>query len=365
MISTLGGGGYYAFTEYGNPANWPGMIINTLFGSASGPLGGLLPCAATKNTGDVCERNCECNNKACGRKTAADGAPLICCPSGKKGTFAAKDYCYGMVDGSRCRSDAMCASGHCRGTGGVGKLGTCGKLDVGQSCGVDSDCKNDHCARESARDGAKKVCCKSGKSGRFGGFDYCYSMPDGTTCWSDAMCASGYCRGNAGGTKKGVCGKLNVGQSCGVDGDCKNGHCARASATDGAKKVCCRSGKSGRYGGFDYCYGMADGTTCWSDAMCATGFCRGSTLVKKGVCGKLGDRASCSKDNECKSGRGCGRLTAADGAKTVCCPSGTKSGRYFGFDYCYGMPKGSVCHTDSMCKSDSCKGNTIGKGVCE
>ena len=82
---------------------------------------------------------------------------------------------------------------------------TCGKFEVGQSCNIDANCKNKNCGRESAKSGAPKICCNSGKSGKWAGFDYCYGMKNGTTCWSDAMCASGNCKGNLYGLRRGIC----------------------------------------------------------------------------------------------------------------------------------------------------------------
>lgn len=91
-----------------------------------------------------------------------------------------------------------------RNEGGIIK-GTCGKFDVGESCSIDADCKNNACARETAADNAPKTCCSSGKNSRYAGYDYCSEMPNGSTCWSDAMCASKTCKGNLSGLRKGTC----------------------------------------------------------------------------------------------------------------------------------------------------------------
>lgn len=40
-----------------------------------------------------CDRDCLCKNGVCGRLTAKDGAETVCCPSGKKDTYALNDYC--------------------------------------------------------------------------------------------------------------------------------------------------------------------------------------------------------------------------------------------------------------------------------
>lgn len=155
--------------------------------------------------GEVCESNSNCRSNACARGTAEYNALKICCPSGKFGTYAGYDYCYGMADGKPCWSDAMCESRYCRGNNAGLTKGICGKLEVGQNCDINANCKNGNCARESANDGVPKVCCKSGRSGRYAGYDYCYDMKRGTRCWSDAMCASGNCKGNMSGLQRGNC----------------------------------------------------------------------------------------------------------------------------------------------------------------
>ena len=77
--------------------------------------------------------------------------------------------------------------------------------------------------------------------------------------------------------------------------------------------------------------------------------------------GLLDDGAECKDDDKCRSGA-CARKTAADGEKTKCCKQGESKVRYpkyTGFDYCTGMPDGAVCWLDKMCKSKSCKGNSV------
>ena len=155
--------------------------------------------------GEICESNSNCGNRSCGRGTASDNALKICCPTGRHGTFGGFDYCYGMPDKSVCWSDAMCETGYCRGNLGGIQKGVCGKLEVGDRCDINANCKNNNCARESANDGTPKTCCRSGRSGAFAGFDYCYGMPSGTRCWSDAMCSRGNCKGNLYGAQRGNC----------------------------------------------------------------------------------------------------------------------------------------------------------------
>jgi hypothetical protein len=60
---------------------------------------------------------------------------------------------------------------------------------------------------------------------------------------------------------------------------------------------------------------------------------------------------TCDYDKECLNGA-CGRLTAADGATKICCPSG-KTDPYGFYDYCTEMVDGSICFSDGMCKDGS------------
>jgi hypothetical protein len=72
-------------------------------------------------------------------------------------------------------------------------------------CNNNNDCMSRACGRISAADNAPLVCCAYNVN--YWGYDYCGGMPDGSICWADTMCATGYCRNNAGGLKKGICGR--------------------------------------------------------------------------------------------------------------------------------------------------------------
>lgn len=162
--------------------------------------------APKKSVGSECEWDSDCENDACGRATAAEGAGKVCCPSGSAPMYAGFDYCSEMADGSRCWSDAMCASQICADNAGGTKRGTCtSKRAVGADCTSNDECANDACGRATAADNTPTTCCASGELRNYGGFDYCASMPNGSVCWSDAMCSSGYCKGNLSGLRKGKC----------------------------------------------------------------------------------------------------------------------------------------------------------------
>ena len=73
----------------------------------------------------LCENDSVCQSGACARLTAAAGAPLQCCPSGRAGVYAFNAYCLGMTRGSECWSDNQCASQSCRDNMGGLKRGRC------------------------------------------------------------------------------------------------------------------------------------------------------------------------------------------------------------------------------------------------
>jgi len=242
--------------------------------------------------------------------------------------------------------------------------------EFGEKCDYDCDCKSGACGRATAADNAGKICTTSVI--RYAGFDYSNTMKKGDVCWSDAMCGgvggSKYCRGNAGGTKKGKCGKLELGEKCDISDNCKSGKCSRATADDNAPKICATS--TTEYSGFDYSKQMKKGDTCWSDAMCGgvggDKYCRGNVGgFKKGKCGKLEIGELSDKDANCKSGSA-GRMDNNNKSKTVCCPSGklTMNSR----DFCKKViPSGQKCTRATQCISNNCKGNASGtkQGKCK
>lgn len=77
---------------------------------------------------------------------------------------------------------------------------------VGERCDENKDCQNNQCGRATADKDAPKVCCRTGSYALpYAGYDYCDHMPNGSTCWSDAQCASGDCSGNLSGMQRGTC----------------------------------------------------------------------------------------------------------------------------------------------------------------
>jgi len=76
--------------------------------------------------GQRCNENADCRNNQCGRATAADNAPKVCCPAGSLALpYGGFDYCNKMKRGSVCWSDAQCASDSCKGNFLGTKKGRC------------------------------------------------------------------------------------------------------------------------------------------------------------------------------------------------------------------------------------------------
>ena len=125
-------------------------------------------------------------------------------------------------------------------------------LPAKSKCKLDAQCASGACARATAADGAQLECC-AGEKTNYSGNDYCKNMPNGSVCWSDAMCANEICEGNVYGAKKGLCsGKLAVGAPCAEHKECENKACGRETAAVGAS-TCCKSGEITNYWGFDIC----------------------------------------------------------------------------------------------------------------
>ena len=86
-------------------------------------------CLSNDSLPSMCLSNSDCPNKACGRITAAQYEPDVCCPSGKIDDFFANDYCTDMNDGSTCWTDAMCKSDYCDGSDWIIRVkGKCSTL---------------------------------------------------------------------------------------------------------------------------------------------------------------------------------------------------------------------------------------------
>ena len=139
-------------------------------------------------------------------------------------------------------------------------------------------CTNKGRPTASKEDDNKMELCPEGVAGIFNGFCYCYNMPDGSVCRSDAMCYSKHCRGSSGIYTSGICGKLAVDSSCSINADCTNNACGRNGQRD-SNKICCSSGAvCAATNSLDYCKNsLGRGSVCWTDCQCKNGNCKGNT----------------------------------------------------------------------------------------
>ena len=188
-------------------------------------------CVANKAGGTVCTKDCECiatgGSGKCGLESGDANAQMVCCSVGSV-TIGGKVYCTGLPDGKTCLSPTMCATSLCTasstapGVCGSGSTGPStpgggvvppppppptpapGSLPRGAVCTSNNECANRACARPNA-DTDAQICCFGDSTDLFDFRLYCTGMPAGSSCRSDAMCASGNCRGNLGGIQKGVC----------------------------------------------------------------------------------------------------------------------------------------------------------------
>jgi hypothetical protein len=283
--------------------------------------------------GEQCSRNSDCANGACGRPDA--DTDKVCCPSDEVKSHLLLDYCAGYAEGSACSYDVQCA-----GNGMVCENYRCqpDKKREGGVCSSNSDCQNLACGREGNTD--VKVCCSSGQTASYLGFDWCSGYDNGLDCRHDSQCKSGLCDNNKCKPTSG-----QPGDTCSRDSDCGNRACGREGDTD--VKVCCASGQTNSYLGFDWCSNYDDGEVCRHNSQCKSDLCDNNRCKPQ----KLPVNAVCEWNSDCQNAA-CGRIGDVDDAK-FCCPTG-QTASYFGFDWCSNEPVGAVCKHDAQCQTDNC-----------
>jgi hypothetical protein len=282
-----------------------------------------------------------------------------------------------------------------------------GVIDIGdfsgKKCSSNIDCENLACGRLSAADGVDKYCCPYGSGvgvDTYGGYDYCYDMPENAVCFSDSMCMDGYecvkpetkvppsgeinCQSSTqeygdncplyyllagiekeigGITKKGQClpkNKKKVGDECitdfGNDGKQNVDGCPYACGKqtfESPNTTCCEKGRNtidAICDNIDVGKKCDDGSSTRNhDKLCVSGVCEGDYCIPML---KIGD--SCTKNHQCPNG--CGR-NGNSTSPLICCKSGTKN--VDGLDYCIGgyLDSGENCRSDDQCKSGNCEGN--------
>lgn len=191
-----------------------------------------------------------------------------------------------------CKLDSECESGSICVKHDDGEAGKCMR-----ACSVDADCGGGACGRFTARADAPLVCCPSSQTSRYGGYDYCTQMPEGSACFSDAVCAGA-----------GQCDKSGV--NCGPFPDCDQADCISTCLEGGGEEcgsVC------------------ADGCLAGLAAYDAT--CAITKAASKGVCTSACDpndpswapNTSCVYNTWCKTER----VHKTPTGDTLCCPENT------------------------------------------
>ena len=268
------------------------LMSDELEGTVSGQV--LVGPGEKKDAGEPCSVSTDCKLPFCAF-SALDTTQKTCCWHGEtkpygEGLVGNRDrYCkYSIADGQECLVNEMCESSWCEGANYPFSRGVCRSTkSVGEPCTSHDECENSSCGRPTAADGATLECCSSIKRTNYAFYDYCGDMPEGATCWSDAMCQTGNCKGNSGGLQKGTCSSTSkaAGEPCSSNSDCANKACGRPTAASGATLECCSSGGTGTYAGYNYCTQMPNGSTCWSNAQCASDNCKGNAYgLQRGTC---------------------------------------------------------------------------------
>jgi len=164
----------------------------------------------------------------------------------------------------------------------------------------------------------------------------------GASCQEDEDCLSATCVME-------TCreGRLGDRASCFVARDCDSGSCTTFALVSSAERVCCPGGQFFRIDGRAYCAQGPEGALCSDDWHCLSATCVMGTCRE----GRLGDRAACSVDSDCDSGR-CGPFALASSTESVCC-SGGQHFEIGGIAYCAQGPEGAMCSDDSHCRSGS------------
>lgn len=239
-----------------------------------------------------------------------------------------------------------------------------------QSCTYDWQCDNKKCGRLGA--GGKKVCCPSGDYDLYDGYDYCTELPDGTPCWSDAMCGGGTCKGNAGGFKTGICtGGKSSGEPCDSSDECSSKNCGKQGNFDSPYLCCYEGTHTAPVDGINFCLPdgsdpgyLSDGEGCASDYQCSGGTCENNANgTTNGTCtGNQAANTTCTKDTECAS-RQCAYLyqNGVTSANEVCCVESTSN--YVSANSTYYCDN-SVPLTDPCLNKDMCVTGQSGESAC-
>lgn len=120
-----------------------------------------------------------------GQYCVPDCANDYVCPPNS--SYKSSSTCWDSIDDCRCHDGYEKWGEYC-----VAKFCKWDYLDVGECCKEHSDCKNGDCGSPEYGAEDYKICCPYGKL-QYQGHYYCKDMPGGTACYTNSMCASGYC----------------------------------------------------------------------------------------------------------------------------------------------------------------------------
>ena len=345
--------------------------------------------------GSLCVRDRQCESKKCHAGRCGDCERDSDCKSGQYCSgknlliFKANRCEAGLKHGSFCVRDRQCESGKCH-------AGRCG------DCERDSDCQSgQYCSGRNLL-ALKANRCVVGKS-------------HGAACTRDAECANERCHGLRCGEceQDSHCGpnqycsgrnlpliKANrcvaargYGAPCTRDAQCDNNRCHGLLCGECETDAHCSSGS--------YCSGrnlpllqanrcvkdLAHGSLCVRNAQCSSNRChagrcgecirddhcpareycsgRNALIFKANRCqAAKGNRATCTRDRECSSGR-CHGIKCGECEKHSHCPTG---------QYCKGLLNllsanvcvrkngiGVTCTSDAQCSSNHCNGGRCGE----
>jgi hypothetical protein len=250
----------------------------------------------------ICDNNILSNPTFTCVPKQANGEPCTYSSTCESGICMAGIQCVECVDDSDCAGKSgrpICDTNIFSGTQ------TCiPKKQIGESCTYDSTCASGNCYKPTLTGAAGTCQCNECSTNGCGG------CPLNQQCKNPNPFESNYCYV-----------PKRVGERCSSNDECGNDACGRASAANGTPTTCCASGSVSMYAGYDYCTRMSEGATCWSDAQCASGYCKGnySGFVKGRCFRRRGEGESCpSKRNaDCAGSAGCYRTTRRGNYK--CC----------------------------------------------
>lgn len=259
----------------------------------------------------------------------------------------------------------------------------------GDTCNSSVDCPNGTaCALPYAgalEAGYGRACCFSNEIYVDPRSDiYCANLPNGTACYSDAMCESGNCTNLIIG-QIGICVDKKIDRRrCRTDDECASTVCAYDGYGQNTT-ICCPDGEyvtevippvlpgnDEAYGqsrvSRSYCRRAPNRTPCFRNDQCDSGIC--GLIGETRVCVPGIYPLNCSFDSQCLPRVNNQIVPGAVGAcgfpsletdQKICCPDGVTWTTPEGAPLCNQarVPDGSPCITNAMCESTYCNPDNL------